>query len=251
MKEFENLVEIMSRLRKECPWDKKQTHQTLRQYLIEETYEVVDSIDNKNMNHLKEELGDVLLQVLFHSEIAKENSLFDIKDVLETISEKLIRRHPHVFSDTKVNSANEVLENWESIKLDEGKKSALSGVPAKLPALLKAHRIQEKAARVGFDWKTVTPVIEKVEEELTELKTEIENGSKNSIEDEFGDFLFSIVNFARFLNINPEDALRKTINKFTKRFQFIEKELKSQNKNIKTTTLEEMDQIWEKSKDII
>ena len=184
MKEFDKLVDIMAQLRKDCPWDRKQTHKSLRQYLIEETYEVVEALDNENLDNLKEELGDVLLQVLFHSEIAKENSSFELKDVIEHISEKLIRRHPHVFGDVEVNSTQEVLENWESIKIKEGKKSALSGVPDVLPALLKAYRIQEKAARVGFDWANVLPVIDKIEEEIKELKQEIDERSADRIEDE-------------------------------------------------------------------
>lgn len=250
MKEFDQLVEIMTRLRHECPWDKKQTHKTLRQYLIEETYEVIDAIDKNNLSELKEELGDLLLQILFHSEIASESSRFEINDVIKTISEKLIRRHPHVFGNVEVNSTKEVLENWESLKIKEGKDSALSGVPKTLPALLKAYRIQEKAARVGFDWKSIEPVLEKIEEEIKELKNEINKNSIEKTENELGDLLFSIVNLSRFLEINPEDALRKTINKFIKRFQYIEKELKDKNLDIKNTSLEEMDEIWNKSKKI-
>lgn len=250
MKEFDKLVEIMTRLRSECPWDKKQTHKTLRQYLIEETYEVVDAIDNNNLSDLKEELGDLLLQILFHSEIACESSRFEIKDVINAISEKLIRRHPHVFGDVEVSSTKEVLENWESLKIKEGKESALSGVPKTLPALSKAYRIQEKAARVGFDWNSIEPVLEKIEEEIQELKNEINKNSIEKIENELGDLLFSIVNLSRFFEINPEDALRKTINKFIKRFRYIEKELKDKNSDIKNTSLEEMDKIWNKSKKI-
>jgi len=232
-------------------WDKKQTHKSLRQYLIEETYEVIDAIDKNDMYNMEEELGDLLLQILFHSEIAKENNKFNIKDVINKISEKLVRRHPHVFGNTSVTSTNEVLENWESSKIDEGKKSVLSGVPKHLPALLKAYRIQEKASRVGFDWESLEPVIDKIEEEFKELKKEIKENIKDKIEDELGDFLFSIANLSRFLKVNPEDALRNTISKFTNRFKYIEKELKKNNKKPEDCTLEEMDKIWEESKNYI
>ncbi len=251
MKEFDRLIGIMEKVRKNCPWDKKQDHSSLMQYLLEETYEVIDSIEQKNDENLKEELGDLIIQIIFHCLIAEERQKFKLQDVLTGISEKLIRRHPHVFESLKVADECEVLKNWEKIKLKEGKKSAIQGIPKTLPALLKASRLQSKASRVGFDWKEYKSVLEKVEEELDELKNAAENnGSKDKIEDELGDLLFSIVNLSRFLKINPEDALRRTINKFIKRFSLIEEEINNQGKELTDVSLEEMDKIWEKAKKI-
>ena len=249
MKEFDRLVEIMEMVRKDCPWDKKQTHLSLMQYILEETYEVIESIEKENDENLKEELGDLLIQIIFHCIIANERKKFDIKEVITSISEKLTRRHPHVFGSLKVSDESEVLHNWEKIKLSEGKTSALQGVPKSLPALLKASRIQVKASRVGFDWKEYKDVLKKVEEEIKELKNAAEIDNKDKIEEEIGDLLFSIVNISRFLKVNPEDALRKSINKFIKRFTMIEKEFNKQGKQLSEVSLEEMDKIWEKAKD--
>jgi MazG family protein len=251
MKEFDQLMEIMKKVRENCPWDKRQTHKTLMQYLIEETYEVVESIEQNEDDNLKEELGDLLIQIIFHCLIAEEREKFNINDVITTISEKLIRRHPHVFDNLSVSGEEEVLHNWEKIKLNEGKTSVLQGVPKSLPALLKATRIQTKASRVGFDWDNYKDVLKKVNEELKELKEATESNNKDKIEEEIGDLLFSIVNISRFLHVNPEDALRKTINKFIKRFTIIEQEINKQGKKLQDVSLEEMDKIWEKSKDLI
>ena len=249
MKEFDRLIEIMRRVKAECPWDKKQTHESIRQYLIEETYEVIDAIDEKDDASLVEELGDLQCQILFHSLLAEEREKFNLADVCNSIADKLVRRHPHVFGETKVNNSDEVLQNWEHIKMKEGRKnSVLDGVPKELPALIKAYRIQNKAGRVGFDWDNITDVVDKISEELTELKHSIEKENKDEVEDELGDLLFSIVNFARKFRINPEDALRKTIRKFVHRFRFIEKSLNEQGINIQDATLEEMDRLWEDAK---
>ncbi len=248
MKEFSELVEIMKRLRKECPWDSEQTHSSIRQYLLEESYEVLDALDRENYQDMREELGDLLIQVLFHSEMASEKQKFDIKDVINAISEKLIRRHPHIFGNTKVESTCEVLQNWEQIKLSEKKKSVLEGVPPELPGLLRATRLQEKASRVGFDWETPNEIFPKIQEELEEFRKAVNSNNPEEIEDELGDFLFSVVNYVRVLKINPEDALRGTINKFIKRFNFIEDTLKSEGKDIRNSSLEEMDKIWEQAK---
>ena len=250
MKEFDRLFEVMKKVRENCPWDKKQDHNSLMQYLIEETYEVVEAIEQKDDENLKEELGDLLIQIIFHSLLAQEKSKFSMEDVMNSISEKLIRRHPHVFSDKVVSGEEEVLHNWEKIKISEGKKSVLQGVPKSLPALLKALRIQTKASRVGFDWEIYEDVMEKVEEEFEELKEASKSKDNDKIEEELGDLLFSIVNISRFLKINPEDALRRTINKFIKRFTLIEQEITKQGKKLEDASLEEMDKIWEKSKDL-
>ena len=249
---FYKLVEVMKRLRGEngCPWDKKQNHKSLKPYLIEETYEVISAIDKGDDEELKEELGDLLLQIVFHAQIASEEGRFTIDDVAQTIVDKLIRRHPHVFGDVKVNGAEEVLQNWEKIKKDEGKSSIFDGVPDGLPALLKARRVQEKAKRVGFDWDNIGGTLDKVEEEFKELRNAIESGSKEDIEEEFGDLLFSLVNVSRFLGIDAEDALRKTIDKFMKRFRLLEEKVKRQgDKELENHTLEELDKIWDEVKD--
>lgn len=247
--EFSEFVDIVKRLRKDCPWDRIQTHLSLRRCLLEETYEVLEAIDENNMPELKKELGDILLQVIFHSNIAEENNDFTLKDVIEFETNKLIERHPHVFGDVKVKDSDEVKRNWEQLKKKEGRKSVIDGIPEELPALLKAFRIQEKASKVGFDWKDEKPVYDKIIEEINELRDNVNTGKPiKEIEDEFGDVLFSIVNYSRFLKINPEDALRKTIRKFRERFQKIEKYAEDNNKVLEEMTLEEMDLIWNKAK---
>ncbi|MBK9333256.1 MAG: nucleoside triphosphate pyrophosphohydrolase [Ignavibacteria bacterium] len=247
--EFTEFVEIVKRLRNDCPWDKIQTHLSLRRCLLEETYEVLEAIDNNNPDELKKELGDLLLQVVFHSNIAEEVNEFTLKEVIESETLKLIARHPHVFGDVKVKDSDEVKRNWENLKKNEGRKSVIDGIPEQLPALLKAYRIQEKASKVGFDWKDEEPVFDKIREELEELKVNVSlNKSHKEIEDEFGDVLFSIVNFARFHKINPEDALRRTVSKFKERFSSIEKFADENMLAIEDMTLEEMDEIWNKAK---
>lgn len=246
---FHEFVEIVRKLRKECPWDREQTHKSIRHNLIEEAYETVEAIDNDDFDELKKELGDLLLHVVMHSVMAEEENKFTLDDVINGIKEKLIYRHPHVFGDVKVKDAKEVKNNWEKLKQSENNRdSIISGIPKYLPALIKALRVQEKAGSVGFDWSNPNDVWKKVEEEISELKKVIELGSQGRIEEEFGDLLFALVNYARFLKINPESALNKAIEKFIQRFQFIENELRSQGKDIYTSTLEEMDALWEKSK---
>ena len=248
--EFTRLVEIMAKLRGEqgCPWDKEQTHKSLRQYLLEETYEVLELIDAGDYEGLRHELGDLLLQVIFHAQIASENKLFDIKDVLIRINEKLIHRHPNVFGNAIINNAEEQIINWEKMKKKEGKKSVLDGVPKELSALLRAHRIQAKAATVGFDWQNVEQVWQKVEEEMKEFKQAIHHQNSDNIEEEFGDLLFSLVNLSRFIHVNPEDALRKTIDKFIRRFRKIENYFSQQGKTLSEVSLQEMDSKWEEIK---
>jgi MazG family protein len=243
--EFEKLVAI---LRKECPWDRKQTHHTIKDNLIEEAYEVTDAIDRDDTEGLKRELGDLLLHVLFHSRIAEEKSKFTIADVIYSISEKLIRRHPHVFKDTIVESDQEVAKNWESIKLKEGKESTLDGIPAHLPALIRAQRMQEKAGNVGFDWSDWELAWEKLNEEIDEWRNAIKDQNQKSREEEFGDLLFSMVNVGRLLDLNAESALRNANNKFEKRFRYIEKNLKKTDQDIRSATLEEMDRLWDEAK---
>jgi MazG family protein len=248
---FSRLVEIMDLLRSEkgCPWDREQTFESLRQHLLEEAYEVVESIDEGRLEELPGELGDLLLQVVFQAQMAAERGLFGIGDVIDSITEKLIRRHPHVFGDKRIDSTEEQIVHWELSKLRiEGKKSAIDGVPRLLPALLRSYRIQNKAATVGFDWSEIEPVWEKVEEELSELKVATESGDSERVEDELGDLLFSIVNLSRFLKINPEDALRKTIRKFDKRFRQVESEFRRTNRSLTDASLAEMDKVWEQVK---
>ncbi|GAB4375503.1 MAG: nucleoside triphosphate pyrophosphohydrolase [Calditrichia bacterium] len=248
-KEFERLVEIMKRLRKECPWDRKQTPESLRQYILEETYEVVEAIDNSNWDELKKELGDLMLQIVFQAEIAQEENRFTLGEVLNHINEKLVERHPHVFGDVKVSNAEEVKDNWEQIKFQkEKRKSVLDGVPRNLSGLLRAQRIQEKASQVGFDWERVGDVLEKVREEIRELENAVDKKNIEQIESEIGDLFFSLVNLCRFYQINAEDALRKTINKFIARFQYVEAKLEKMNKSVYQSSLQEMDALWEESK---
>ncbi len=241
---FERLVNIMDDLREKCPWDKKQTIQTLRQMTIEEMYELADAITEENWNGIKEELGDILLHVLFYTRIAKEQNRFTLNDVLETICNKLIVRHPHIYGDVKVNDDEDVKKNWEKIKLKEGKTSVLSGVPVSLPAVVKATRIQEKARQVGFEWKHTEDVWLKVEEEMQELQQAVNNNNPAEVEEELGDVLFSLVNYARFLNTDAENALEKTNKKFISRFTKMEAAAKAEGKNLYDMSLEEMDAIW-------
>lgn len=245
---FEDLAELISILRKECPWDRKQTHESIKDNLIEEAYEAIDALDHQDFGEFKKELGDLLLHVLFHSEIASETNTFNIGDVIYTLMEKLIRRHPHVFGETAVQDEAEVAQNWESIKLTEGKKSTLDGLPVHLPALIRAQRMQEKAANVGFDWPEWHQAWEKLDEELQEFRDTLEKGDQAASADEFGDVLFSLVNISRYFDLNAEDSLRKTNTKFEERFRYIEKKLKEQGKTPKESTLEEMDTYWNEAK---
>jgi MazG family protein len=241
---FERLVNIMDELREKCPWDKKQTIQTLRSMTIEETYELADAITDEDWNNIKEELGDILLHVIFYARIATEKNKFTLNDVLETICNKLIVRHPHIYGDVKVNDDEDVKKNWEKIKLKEGKSSVLSGVPVSLPAIVKAARIQEKAKQVGFEWKHAKDVWVKVEEEMNELQEAVAANNIQETENEFGDVLFSLVNYARFLNIDAENSLEHTNKKFIHRFTRMETITKEQGKNLYDMKLEEMDAIW-------
>lgn len=246
--EFTKFVEITKRLRKECPWDKEQTHQSIRHSLIEETYEVIEAIDNNNLEELKKELGDLLLHVVFHANIAEEQNEFTLEQVIDGITEKLIFRHPHVFGDTKVTGAEHVKQNWEKLKMKEGRESLMDGVPKELPALLRAHRLTDKASKVGFDWGKKEDAWKKVDEEMAELHHAIESGRQEQVEGEFGDLLFSLVNYSRFINVNPENALRGTVEKFITRFQHIETRLKDMGKDLHSSSLEEMDKLWEEAK---
>jgi tetrapyrrole methylase family protein/MazG family protein len=248
MVEFDEFIAIMRRLRKECPWDKEQTHESLKKHFIEEAYEALDAIDRKNFDDLKGELGDVALQVAFHSIIAEEEKKFTIEEVFTAINEKLIRRHPHIYGDAVINSGSEQITLWDKIKMSEGRISVLEGIPNHFPALMKAEKVQKKAAKVGFEWKKKEDVWKKVEEELSELQSAISSGDKVHTHDEFGDVLFALVNYARFIDVNPEESLLSTIQKFNTRFQFIEKRLIEQGKDIHQTSLEEMDMLWNEAK---
>ncbi|WP_435138168.1 nucleoside triphosphate pyrophosphohydrolase [Formosa sp. A9] len=245
---FDRLLTIMDELREQCPWDKKQTIESLRHLTIEETYELGDAILDNDLQEVKKELGDLLLHIVFYAKIGSETNSFDMADVCNSICDKLIDRHPHIYGDVKVDNEEDVKRNWENLKLKEGNKSVLQGVPKSLPALVKASRIQDKVAGVGFDWEEPQQVWEKVEEELNELKVEVNNNNPERIESEFGDVLFSLVNYARFLNINPENALERTNKKFKKRFEYLEKQAALLNKNLKDMTLAEMDVFWEEAK---
>lgn len=246
---FQELLDIMDTLRSQCPWDKKQTFESLRYLTIEETYELSDSILEKDLDGIMKELGDLMLHIVFYSKIGEETGSFTIEDVLKSINQKLIRRHPHIYGDVEAKDAEAVKSNWEKIKLQEGRKSVLSGVPAALPAVVKAYRLQEKARGAGFDWEKPEQVLEKVIEELNEWKYELEKGiSRDKIESEFGDFLFSLINYARFLDINPEDALERTNKKFIHRFQYLEEKTKENGKTMQDMTLAEMDVFWEEAK---
>lgn len=246
---FSRLLDIMDDLREKCPWDQKQTLASLRYLTIEETYELADAIIENDMEELKGEIGDLMLHMVFYSKIASETNAFDIADVLHTVCDKLVERHPHIYGDVVANTEEEVKANWEKIKLKSGKKSVLQGVPKSLPAMVKATRIQEKARGVGFDWDNSEQVFEKVVEEIHELKDEVSLAS-DKIEDEFGDVLFSLINYARFVNVDPESALEKTNKKFVKRFQYLETESAKDGKVLSEMTLEEMDKYWNKAKEL-
>lgn len=245
---FGRLLDIMDELRLKCPWDKKQTFESLRHLTIEETYELGDAILDNDLQEIKKELGDLLLHLVFYAKIGSETNDFDIADVANAISEKLIHRHPHIYGDVVVKDDEEVKQNWEKLKLQEGKTSVLQGVPKALPAMVKASRIQEKVAGVGFDWEKPEQVWEKVQEELNELNAELVRGNTDAIESEFGDVLFSLINFARFIKVNPENALERTNKKFIGRFQFLESEAKKLNKSLHDMSLAEMDVFWNEAK---
>ena len=251
---LESLTAIMEKLRSDqgCPWDREQTHQSLTRYLIEEAYEVIDAIEQQDPQALAEELGDVLLQIVFHAQIASENGQFTMDDVLKAVCEKMIRRHPHVFADTEINSVEDVLSNWEAIKkrekANQDRKSLLDGIPKHLPALLRAEKIQSKAAKVGFDWNDISGTIAKLEEEIEEFKQAVAAANHGDMEAEIGDLFFSLVNVCRFLNINPERALNLTTNKFIRRFQYMEKQAALNNRELNTMSLAEMEQLWETAK---
>lgn len=247
-KAFVRLVEIMDRLREECPWDQKQTINSLRYLTIEEVYELSDAILDEDFQEIKKELGDLLLHIVFYSRIASEKQEFDITDVLNNISDKLIYRHPHIYGDVKVKDEKDVKLNWENLKLKEGKSSVLEGVPKSLPAVVKAYRIQEKVRGIGFDWENKGQVWDKVLEEIKELKSEENNNDSKRIEDEFGDVLFALVNYSRFINVNPEDALEKTNKRFIKRFQFLEKQITNDGKKLSDLTFQEMNSYWDSAK---
>ncbi len=246
--QFTRLLDIMDELREKCPWDRKQTFESLRHLTIEETYELSDAILKNDIQEVKKELGDLFLHLIFYSKIASETSQFSIADVLENICNKLILRHPHIYGDIVADDEETVKKNWESIKLKEGKKSVLEGVPDSMPALLKSYRMQEKAAGVGFDWDNSADVLAKVVEELKEVEVEFKTGNLEKAENEMGDVLFAIINFSRFMKINPEDALEKTNKKFKKRFTFMEQKAAEMGKSLKEMSLEEMENIWQQAK---
>lgn len=247
---FNRLLDVMNELREKCPWDKKQTFDSLRGNSVEEVYELVEAIANKDMQNIKKELGDVLLHIVFYAKMGDEAGQFDIGDVCNTLCDKLIFRHPHVYGDIHANTSEEVKQNWEELKLKEkdGNKTVLSGVPAALPALIKAHRIQDKARSVGFDWDERSQVWNKVREEIDEFQCEVDKMDTDKMEDEFGDVMFSLINAARLYEINPENALERTNKKFIKRFNYLEARAKEMNKKLRDMTLAEMDEIWNEAK---
>ena len=248
-KAFARLLTIMDELREKCPWDQKQTMDSLRYLTIEELYELSDAILEKDMQEIKKELGDILLHIVFYSRIASETNDFDISDVINDICEKLIHRHPHIYGDVEVADEREVKKNWEKLKLKEGRKSVLEGVPKSLPAIVKAFRIQEKVRGIGFDWDNKSQVWQKVLEEIEELKVEVEKGDTDRIESEFGDVLFALTNYARFVDVNPEDALERTNKRFIKRFQIMEKMITKEGLDLSDMKLSDMDVFWEKAKE--
>ena len=250
LKAFDRLLTIMDELREQCPWDRKQTMESLRHLTIEETYELGDAILDKDIDEVRKELGDLLLHLVFYAKIGSETNDFDIADVANGICEKLISRHPHIYGDVKVENEEDVKKNWENLKLKEGKKSVLEGVPRSLPALVKASRIQDKVAGVGFDWEEPQQVFEKLQEELGELQEEIDKADKDKIEAEFGDVMFSMINYARFLKINPENALERTNKKFISRFKYLEEKAAENNKALKDMSLAEMDVYWNEAKNL-
>jgi XTP/dITP diphosphohydrolase len=245
---FEKLLNIMDELRVKCPWDREQTIESISHLTIEETYELVDAIADKSMIDVKKELGDILLHIVFYAKIASETNLFDIKDVIDSLCEKLIFRHPHVFGDVQVQNQEDVKTNWENLKIKEGNKSILAGVPKSLPALVKAHRIQDKVRSVGFDWDERNQVWDKIKEEISEFEVEVEKMDQPKMEAEFGDILFSLINAARLYNIDPEMALERTNKKFIKRFNYLESETIQKGRSLQTMTLDEMNEIWELAK---
>jgi XTP/dITP diphosphohydrolase len=245
---FNRLLDIMDDLREKCPWDRKQTLESLRHLTIEETYELADAILDNDLDEIKKELGDLLLHIVFYAKIGSEKKSFDIADVAHAISDKLIDRHPHIYGDVKVENEEQVKQNWERLKLKEGKKSVLEGVPKSLPAMVKANRIQDKVSGVGFDWEEPYQVWEKVQEELSELNEEIKSGNQDAIQSEFGDVLFSMVNYARFINVNPENALERTNKKFIQRFQYLEQAAEREGKKLADMSLAEMDVFWDEAK---
>ena len=252
MENFQKLIEIMAKLRSAdgCPWDREQTRASLTKYLIEETYEVVEAIEEEDPEKIREELGDLLFQIVFHCQIGKERGEFGIEDVIDKISGKMISRHPHVFGDAKFETSEEVVKQWEERKKEEGKnrESILEGVPKEMPSLLRAHRIQSRASKAGFDWNHVDGALEKLEEELHEFRVAIKNKEPKEIEDELGDVFFSLVNVSRFVGVNPEDALRKTISKFISRFRYIEMKAADKGIRLSDMTIEEMDSLWDEAK---
>ncbi|MFD1095466.1 nucleoside triphosphate pyrophosphohydrolase [Salegentibacter chungangensis] len=250
LKAFDRLLTIMDELREQCPWDRKQTMESLRHLTIEETYELGDAILDNDLDEVKKELGDLLLHLVFYSKIGSETGDFDIADVANGICDKLIDRHPHIYGDVEVADEEEVKKNWENLKLKEGKKSVLEGVPRSLPAMVKASRIQDKVAGVGFDWEEPQQVFEKLQEELEELQHEVNDENKDKIEAEFGDVLFSMINYARFLDVNPENALERTNKKFIQRFQYLESKAKENKKALKDMSLAEMDVFWNEAKSL-
>lgn len=252
LKAFQELLDVLDILREKCPWDAKQTNESLRPNTIEETMELADALMGNRVSDIKKELGDVLLHILFYAKIADEKQQFDIADVCNALREKLIFRHPHIFGETVVKDADDVSKNWEAIKLKEkgGNKSVLAGVPASLPSLIKAERIQEKAANVGFDWQNKTDVWQKVKEEICEVEQEIANKNQSDIEKEFGDLLFSIINAARLYGVTPDNALERTNLKFISRFNFIEQKAKDLNRSIQSLSLQEMDEFWNQAKNL-
>ena len=251
LKAFERLLEIMDELREKCPWDREQTLDSLRNLTIEETYELADAIMDQDLDEIQKELGDLILHIVFYSKIGSEKGAFDIADVINGIIDKLVFRHPHVFGDRKVKDSEEVIENWEELKMKEGNHSVLAGVPVSLPAMIKSHRIQDKARAVGFDWDHREQVWDKVIEEIGEVKHELVNGNqKDKMEEEIGDLLFSIVNAARLYDIEPETALEKTNRKFIKRFKYLEIKAREMGRSLKEMSLEEMESIWQESKSI-
>lgn len=251
LEQFERLLNIMDDLRAKCPWDKEQTFDSLRHLTIEETYELSDAILKKDLEEISKELGDLMLHIVFYAKLGQEAGSFNIEKVLKSINEKLIRRHPHIYGDVQVNSATDVKDNWEKIKLQEGRESVLEGVPMSLPAMVKAYRVQDKARGVGFDWENAEQVWAKVEEEIGELRHELHNaGSLQKTELEFGDLLFALINYARFINVNPETALERTNRKFISRFKYVERAAKAEGRNLHEMTLAEMDVYWEKAKQL-
>lgn len=247
---FDRLLTIMDELREQCPWDRKQTWESLRHFTIEETYELGDAILDRNLEEIKKELGDLLLHIVFYAKIGSEEKAFDIADVANAVCDKLIVRHPHIYGDVKAETDEDVKKNWEKIKLKEGRKSVLEGVPRSLPAMVKASRIQDKVAGVGFDWDSIDGVFDKVKEEIEELHKEVKDQNLSNIEAELGDVFFSLINYARFLKVNPEDALERTNKKFIQRFQYLERTAEAKGKALKDMTLAEMEQYWQEAKAI-